>query len=361
MAWLSNWAKRIELTIDSGDIDAALVDFPVLIHLSTASGRTAVDVSCVFDELTLDANRKKIAVTTSDGQTQCYVEVEKWDDANEQAWLWVKVPSIASGADTDLYLYYDNSHADNIDYVGDTNSTPAENVWDANFVLVDHMQDDPDTSHTRDSTTNDIDGTKVTSNQPIEVAGKIGDAQSFDGAVGNDDKITYPDQALLDIEAEITLEVFINLNSLDRWNTLCWKSNAYGLKVTDANTARITIYKAGGGVLSAYSGAISASGVDHYIVGTYNKVQGICYLDAVAGTPVAETDDIQASAIDLFLGYYFVTSHDVIDGLIDEFRVSSTARSAAWIKASYESGKDDLIAFGAEAIFPALWDFFTWG
>lgn len=65
-----------------------------------------------------DANRKKIAVTKSDGTTQCYVEIEKWDHASKQAWLWVKVPSIRISVDTDLYLYYDKDHADNTDYVG---------------------------------------------------------------------------------------------------------------------------------------------------------------------------------------------------------------------------------------------------
>ena len=84
-----------------------LSGFPVLVYLSVSSGIGSTDVSAVFDELTSDANRKKIAITTSDGTTQCYVEIERWDDANEKAWLWVKVPSVASGAETDLYLYYD--------------------------------------------------------------------------------------------------------------------------------------------------------------------------------------------------------------------------------------------------------------
>ena len=100
--------EQVQTTIDSSKIDTAdLTDFPVMVHLSTASGIGDADVSAVFDELSSDANRKKIAVTTSDGTTQCYVEIEKWDDANEQAWLHVKVPTVAYDADTILYLYYD--------------------------------------------------------------------------------------------------------------------------------------------------------------------------------------------------------------------------------------------------------------
>ena len=99
---VSIWANRLKLTIDSSKIDTAdLTDFPVMVHLSAASGIGDADVSAVFDELASDANRKKIAVTTSDGTTQCYVEIEKWDDANEVAWLHVKVPTVAYDADTD--------------------------------------------------------------------------------------------------------------------------------------------------------------------------------------------------------------------------------------------------------------------
>lgn len=117
------------MTLDSNDIDSALSDFPLLIYLSTSSGRDNDDVSFVFDELQNDSNRKKIAVTTSDGITQCYVEIEEWDDASEEAWLWVKVPLVNNTVDTDLYLYYDADQADNTAYVGDPNSSPAEAVW----------------------------------------------------------------------------------------------------------------------------------------------------------------------------------------------------------------------------------------
>ena len=105
MAWLTGWVKRLQITLDHNDIDAALTDFPHLIYLSASSGHSNKDVSCVFDELLGNANRKKIAVTLSDGTTECYVEIEKWDHANEQAWLWVKIPDIDPDVDTVLYLY----------------------------------------------------------------------------------------------------------------------------------------------------------------------------------------------------------------------------------------------------------------
>ena len=91
---LVGFDKQIPITIDPSKINETLSNFPILIHLSTASGTGDVDVSAIFDELTDDANRKKIAVTTDDGTTECYVEIERWDDANEEAWLWASIPSI---------------------------------------------------------------------------------------------------------------------------------------------------------------------------------------------------------------------------------------------------------------------------
>ena len=119
LRWLDAWAKRIQISIDHNDIDAALSDFPHLVYLSASSGHSDKDVTCIFDELESDANRKKIAITMSDGLTQCYVEIDKWDHANKKAWIWVKILDLDPDVDTELYFYYDRSQADNTAYVGD--------------------------------------------------------------------------------------------------------------------------------------------------------------------------------------------------------------------------------------------------
>jgi len=139
--WLSDWAKRVTVTVNASQLTDSndLTWFPVMLELGTSVGMTGDDVSCIFDEV--GDNWQKIAVTTSDGETELYVEIEKWDDANEQAWLWVSKTGwvIDSETDTTLYLYYDSTHADNDTYVGDPGSTTAQNVWDSNFKFVSHM------------------------------------------------------------------------------------------------------------------------------------------------------------------------------------------------------------------------------
>jgi len=138
MAWLSDWSKRIKFTVDSWYVDENLTDFPLLVTL--ISGTNSADV---FNELSTVSGTKKIAVTTDNGTSQCYVEIERWDWSAEEVNLWVRIPTVYSGIDTTLYLYYDSTKNDNIYYIGDMGSTVAQEVWDDNFVGVYHMGQEP--------------------------------------------------------------------------------------------------------------------------------------------------------------------------------------------------------------------------
>jgi len=344
MTWLNGWVKRVKINIDNGDIDGTLSNFPILIHLSTSSGHSSDDVSFVFDELQNDANRKKIAVTTSDGLTQCYVEIEKWDDANEEAWLWVKIPSVSSSINTDLYLYYDKNKADNTTYVGDTNSTPAENVWDDNFVFVSHMRDDPDTSSIRDSTQYNNDGTKSGAGEPATTGGLIADAQDFDV----DDYVSLGTPSNLDLTTKnYTIESLIYAETQTAaWPVIyidgAWRLS-FGIGV-DSNTDKLEVW------IDDTTAYASTSDVSFnqwsYVTLKYDGDYKFFQEGVSDG---ATTGDAYTIAAEKRIG-------DDLDanflGNIDEIRISDIARSDAWIKASNESIKDHLLDFWNEEIIP---------
>jgi len=224
MAWLSGWAKRVQIILDHDYIDAVVSDFPHLVYLSESSGHSNKDLTCVFDELGSNANRKKIAITTDDGVTQCYVEIERWDHDNEKAWLWVKVPDADPDVDTDIYLYYDSAHADNDTYVGDTTSVPAQNVWDSDFVLVCHMRDLPDNANVRDSTSYGNHGVKKAAGNPVEVNVAIDKGQDFETTTLQS-YITHGAPASLKVTSKLTLECWFEAESIPlagligRWDT----------------------------------------------------------------------------------------------------------------------------------------------
>ena len=345
-SWLAGWSHRVEIAIDSDKIDESLVDFPVLLYLSTSSGLGSTDVSFIFDEL--GANRKKIAVTTSDGTTQCYVEIEKWDSVNEQAWLWVGVPNIASGVNTVLYLYYDNSKADNTTYVGETGTTPAQNAWDSSFVGVWHKADGP-AQAILDSTSYANDGTKKGDNEPQEVDGRIGKAQSYDGM---DDYVDVGDDASLQIGGEgesFTLTAWTQRAASGTEHIVISQgtdalNQGLHLRHRSDNTMRFGFWTNDLDTPTAYPDV----GEWHHWVATYDGATNArkIYRDGVSVAADTSSADYIGPANTEIGKRTWNAQH--YNGLIEEVRISNVARSAAWIKATYHSGNDGLLTYGDE-------------
>jgi len=347
--WLNGWENRVKITIDHNDVDSDLTNFPVLIYLGNSSGRNNDDVTFVFSELVSDSDCKKIAVTTSDKTTQCYVEIEKWDSSNKQAWLWVKVPNISSTADTDLYLYYDKNQANNTNYVGDTGSAPAQNVWDSSYKAVYHLQEDPETpASNKDSTVNQnnptFNGSMTLGDQ---VAGEIDGSIDFDG---DDDFISVANSESLNFTNSLTIEAWINLTSFGSGsdvNIILRKGegnpNNYQLAVNDQKLA-LTIEENDGGGLNS-SASLSAM-TWYYVVGTWNGTTRKVYIDGLEDGSGSKSGSIVPDSRAIYVGGR--AGAGLSNGIIDEVRASDTSRNEAWIKASYESGRDNLLDFGSE-------------
>jgi biopolymer transport protein ExbB len=356
-SWLTGWSYRVEITIDSAKIDEALVDFPVLLYLSTSSGTNPDDVSFVFDEL--GAEKLKLAVTTGDGITQCYVEIEKWDSISEQAWLWVKVPNIASDADTTLYLYYDSTQPDNTTWVGETGTTPAQNVWDSDFVFVCHMRDDPDASHIGDSTASGNDGTKKGGGEPaVTTAGQIDAAQDFDGT---DDYIGLSNEPAFDMQTATTVEGWIRLDSFTQPSTVASKWRNMGVDfrswlLTISTAGQPRFYVSRDGIEPSHCAGSALSVLSWYhLAGTYGDSYIRLFVNSSPATPVAQSGNIYTNNEPVLLGAtdgWGGTARKYTDGIIDEVRISDIARSAAWIKATYHSGDDSLLSYGSEESAP---------
>lgn len=349
MGWLSGWGKRIKITIDNTKVDSVLTDFPVLIHLSTSSGTGSDDVSCVFDELGSDSNRKKIAVTTADGTTQCYVEIEKWDDANEEAWLWVKVPSVSSSADTDLYLYYDSSQADNTTYVGDTGDTVAQNVWDSDFLVVCHLEQDPSSENILDSTANGLDGAPTAS--ITTTTGKIGQALVFNGS--DNQVIDFGSDSKLDITTSFTVETIMIYNT-----TASGTHSIYACGDTDFGAlffrwdgSKLSLNANPNGTERRYEPSKGASASHRYIAGSHDisDINVInLYVDDVKDSSTRSSNSRTHDFYHGRIGGDGSHGSGKIAMTLTEFRLSKVKRSDAWMKATYYTCWDDLIAFGAE-------------
>lgn len=142
-SWLSGFQHRIPFyytplcvhTIANGGV--AQTDIPVVIFIGSSLGdgdKRNTDLTRVFDEL--ESDWQKMAITTDDGITQCYISICEWDDVNQKGVLWFKAPSIGRWSADDsyrltgkFYLYYDRGADDNTTYVGEPGDSPSNTVW----------------------------------------------------------------------------------------------------------------------------------------------------------------------------------------------------------------------------------------
>ncbi|MCP8314889.1 MAG: DUF2341 domain-containing protein [archaeon] len=340
--WLSGWDKRVKITVDHNDVTNDLSNFPVLIYLSSSSGRNNDDVSFVFNELQSDANRKKIAVTTSDKTTQCYVEIEKWDTANGKAWLWVKVPSIISTTDTELYFYYDKDHADNTDYVGDIGDVPAQNVW-ADWKTVCHMAQSTDSGEI-DSVTGSMGYAKT--GTVTSVDGKIGKARR---STNGDSNYLVKSAAGFPDFRPITVMAWLKFGSWLTAYARPFSREPSGSSGLDWECGPSTNYRLRWWVGNSFDSQTALT-LDtwYFVVTTYVNptTTARIYINGAEDKTGTMPDSDCSNPLYLFRSGKGTSRG--MDGYIDEFRMYNGELSAAWIKASFESERDHLVDFGSE-------------
>lgn len=363
MGWLGTWANRhgpIIIDHTKLDDDETLTDFPLRIHISTSSGINNVDLTEIFTEIA-DADRKKIAVTSADGTTQLFVEIEIWDQANKEAELWVKIPSINPKQDLLLFLYYDSNQSDNTSFVGDTNSTLAETVWDSNYKGVWHMSQDPSGSAPQllDSTSNNNDGTSLGSMTSADlVDGKVGKAIEHDNV---DDGFTIPNTGnIFDLTTSWTIEACVkafNATSLGgAANPIIFKIANDGLNEETFNMRYLAESRYAIGLERASDDVdLSAFSLTHihnewyHIVGVYDGTDLKIYVNGVLedtnniGSVIAYTGPAP-----LKIGNILNSNFDgkgVFDGIIDNVLILDVGKSASYAKANFHNLFDNLLRF----------------
>ena len=356
--WFKSYRFRHKFTIDADNIDAALTDFPVALLINSSAGTGDRDLTKVFD--IVGARWTNLAVCGADGQTPLWTEVDLWDATNEKGVLHVKVPKISASTDTDLYLYFDADGLGN-GYIGGIGSAAGMNVWDSSFAAVWHMNGDP-------SAANGVKNSKANSNHLSGVNMEAGDCAAsavigkhidFDGS---NEYMVAALSGLPTVNVAKTAEMVFNVDTTAR---LCCGSrvNYGGIDNTskgwvlsmDGATPTRRYYHTGVGDYAINTGP--TVDVDSYVASTcgVNGASAALYLNGAAVVPTTST--LAAGNAENGSGYFVIgyeTTTHYANGQISEVRLSSVARSAAWIKATYHTLFDSLGAFSAvEAISAA--------
>ena len=302
----------------------------------------------------------------ADTEPELPVEIDYWDSVNNKATLWTKVPTISSGTDTTLNVYYDSTQDDSI-YVGDTGDSIAQEVWDSNFVGVWHLGQVPVNALTdviRESTSNTNDGTPVgsmTSNDLVN--GKIGKALNFDGS---DDHLTVPDSANWDFGTDdFTLKSWIRLDSIPSVGRMIARGDvtgtngdwAWGVGTTWGGGTKFNFADYSGGVTDHLSDALSLSTDTwyHFIVARDSGTLRF-FLDNVAVGTASCAHSLNSSDI-IYIGCRDdAGTVEFFPGDLDKVTISKGIyRSLSWQKATYYSELDDLITYSP--IEPTIFTF----
>ncbi len=325
----TSWTLYDTVTIDAANIDDDLADFPVYINLA--------DLSSTFWSTVSDGGGD-IRVTTNDGSpVELAREVVSASTTLETGELHFKANSISSTTDTVFRIYYNSSTT--AAYATD-DTYGAENVWTNSYYSVYHLQEDPSGATVYDSTSNDYDlatiGSFVSGDS---VTGRLagGQAIQFDG---NDELLTDTDNVWSNSNNTVTVQFWNNVAAAAAAETFHiaagWAVGGGNERlVISAPWADIVYWDFGtccttpGRISTSYTAYDDKWTMVHVTSGTGKGI----YLDGVSATSSISTDNPNVDLTGFYLGGDAGANYH--EGSIDEFRVSTVERSAAWISAEH--------------------------
>ena len=308
--WLQSGSIWLLTTPDGADIPAGVVvkDFPVLVRLSNAS----------FDFTKAQAHGEDVRFATSEGVALAY-QIEEWDAARGEASVWVRVPSIAGNVRQELRVFFGKADAKSESNAKEVfnESNGYASVWH----LGDAVVDDVGTLESKDA------GTTV-------VRGMIGKARHFAGKQGvfcGDKIANYPSG-----ESAHTTELWFCAEKANG-TIIGWgnEGGGRGSKVRMQFASPPHVH-----VDSDFSDIDAPGRLPFgewiHVAHTYGDGPRRIYINGAVAGEAATKLDIKNPAR-LWLGGWY-NNYDFV-GDLDEVRVSRVARSADWVRLTYENQK----------------------
>ena len=338
----ASWDYRKKITINSANVSADLTNFPVLISLASDS------------DLASDAQNDgdDILFTADDEVTKLSHEIETFNGTSGQLVAWVKIPSLSSLVDTEIYMYYGNS--------GASDQQDAASVWDSSYAMVQHLQEASGGANAiKDSTSNANHGTD--NNSPT-----FGAAGQIDGAIDFD----KPSSEYIQLPNSNTILDSDNF-TVEAWIKTTTNHPAYGdgdMEGRIVNLQRDNVSVSTGMSLYAESDNIGLlyhtgsahvwkryavnywDGAGHHVAVTHSTSDNTWRLYFDGTQVLTQVDDFgDFGAHPTYVGAYDGASR-YFDGIIDEVRISDDACTADWILTGYnnQSNPSDFITLGSE-------------
>ncbi len=338
--WNNSWQKRVKINFANAS-RGALTDFPVAVYLNSARV-TYGDFS---------ASGSDIRFIDADGVTELNYEIENWNTSGTST-LWVKVPNMASSNADYVYMYYGNS--------GASATATTTGVWDSSYVLVDHMTNNP--AGTAPQSVNSVTNTAIgTTTSMATTTGVAGFGYDFNGTTSylgwatstfptlhNGTLELWTDIDTLTSDRYLFSHVKANQTLTGEWRLFIDSANSfkYNYKIECGATANTVLSDA---AASTTAGWAHVATVWNDSAGSNNQKLYInSAVQASQASPACgmEVSDSYAAGRNNALATLY------LDGQMDEIRLSSVARSADWVSATYAAIRDTLNSYDAGEAVP---------
>lgn len=213
---------------------------------------------------------------------------------------------------------------------------------DSNTMALYHFEKIDSNNGVLDSSSNGNNSQPLPSN--VTLTQGICNALYFDGDPG--DYVDVPDSSSLKISGSMTAEAWVRWDgdaANPSWERIVGKGNAqdrnYGLWLnTGSKTWLFQIYNGSGGTCNVQDSGVADSSW-HYLAGTFDGSTATLYVDGKSvATASCPNFTPATSSDDLSIGYPVGSGWSGVDafsGIIDEVRISNTARSSSEIQDSY--------------------------
>jgi hypothetical protein len=256
-------------------------------------------------------------------------EMESYSPTTGAIVAHVLRPTLSHTADDTIGMFYGGSFS--------SFQSTATAVWDANYKGVWHLAQ-ATAANVLDSTSNGVTGTPTAS--PVQSTGNIDGALSFNGSTQYvSDAFSSQPQG----NQAVTMSAWvkftnpasgIEIASFFGTDSASNKSGYYLYR----NGAGKAVSEFGSGLGAATGTTTLASGTWYHLTGVYDGANSRIYVNgAQEAAPAFSTANFSGNRH--FTAAYFngVVPALFTDGLIDENRISNTARSAAWILTEYRN------------------------
>jgi hypothetical protein len=324
----------MQITFSGYTNAAALLDFPVLVRLSTnIPGFSYAQFASPGDGADLRF--------TGTNETELPFQIEQWNPAGESL-IWVQVPSLASTNDY-ITAYWGNA-ADSAMPPCNTNGAVWATLSGSNdFLLVYHLSQSG--LPFADST---LQYPATSGVAPVSTTGMIGRGCAFNGTS------QFLNGGLVNIGKTFTLSAWVNIapaamseqtiwcNKQGGWNTAGFDFYVNSYQTNDGKVYFDTADGVGGSVSPRTAAHAVTFGQWHLLTGTMDGVNGVVhvYVDGVdqtiatgVDTAFQATNSVRCGA--LLTGTPGTTGGLCFNGLMDEARIENSVRSSAWVWASW--------------------------